>query len=250
MPQVLQHALADPADEVGLQRTSRPSRRARDARKRRRRGPASPTSPGDDAVVDRQLGQRRRRQRRGRARRSARRTSAIDAPAVGPQQLEQPAQLAPAAAVVPRSAGARSSRRGRGVGRAAHSPATSALARLAREEHLVGQALARDLARTASSARAARRACRARRSAPSSSTTISSASAIVERRWAMTNVVRPAIDLAQRGLDRLLGRGVDRRGRVVEDEDPRVGEQRARDRDPLALAAARASARARRSRVS
>ena len=54
----------------------------------------------------------------------------------------------------------------------------------------------------------------------------------------MTNVVRPRHDLAQRALDLLLGRGVDRRGRVVEDEDPRVGEQRARDRDPLALAAA------------
>jgi hypothetical protein len=49
---------------------------------------------------------------------------------------------------------------------------------------------------------------------------------------------RPAgHDLAQRGLDRLLGRGVDRGGRVVEDQDPRVGEEGARDREPLALPA-------------
>ena len=54
----------------------------------------------------------------------------------------------------------------------------------------------------------------------------------------MTNVVRPGHDLVQRALDLLLGRRVDGRRRVVEDEDPRVGEQRARDRDPLALAAA------------
>ena len=54
----------------------------------------------------------------------------------------------------------------------------------------------------------------------------------------MTNVVRPAHDLAQRRLDLLLGRRVDRRRRVVEDQDPRVGQERARDRDALALAAA------------
>ena len=45
-------------------------------------------------------------------------------------------------------------------------------------------------------------------------------------------------DLAQRVLDLLLGRRVDRRRRVVEDQDPRVGQERARDRDALALAAA------------
>ena len=47
----------------------------------------------------------------------------------------------------------------------------------------------------------------------------------------------PGHHLAQRDLDRLLGRRVDRRRRVVEDQDPRVAQQRARDRDPLALAA-------------
>jgi hypothetical protein len=47
----------------------------------------------------------------------------------------------------------------------------------------------------------------------------------------------PLHRLAQRELDRLLGRGVDRGGGIVEHEDPRVGHERAGDRDPLALAA-------------
>ena len=44
-------------------------------------------------------------------------------------------------------------------------------------------------------------------------------------------------DLAQRGVDLLLGRGVDRRGGVVEDEDARVGEEGPGQGDALALAA-------------
>src|SRR3954447_5550067 len=40
----------------------------------------------------------------------------------------------------------------------------------------------------------------------------------------------------ERALDQQLGRPVDVRGRLVEDQDPRVGEQRPRDRDQLALA--------------
>ena len=43
--------------------------------------------------------------------------------------------------------------------------------------------------------------------------------------------------LAQRQLDPGLGVRVDRRGGVVQDQDPRVHQQRAGDRDPLALAA-------------
>ncbi len=45
-------------------------------------------------------------------------------------------------------------------------------------------------------------------------------------------------DLAERGLDPVLGGGVDARGGVVEDQDARLGDQGARDRDALALAAA------------
>src|SRR5581483_9792390 len=43
--------------------------------------------------------------------------------------------------------------------------------------------------------------------------------------------------LAQARPDQRLGRGVDGRGRVVEDQDPRVDGKRAGDREPLALAA-------------
>ena len=53
----------------------------------------------------------------------------------------------------------------------------------------------------------------------------------------MISVVRPAHRLAQREPDARLGRGVDRGGRVVEDQDARVGDERAGDRDALALAA-------------
>ena len=83
------------------------------------------------------------------------------------------------------------------------------------------------------SLRAARRACRAPRS-PSSRTTISSASAIVDRRCAMISVVRPCI--ASRSPSGSAPRSSRRRTRcVVEDQDARVDDQRARDRDPLAL---------------
>src|SRR5262249_50840094 len=46
-----------------------------------------------------------------------------------------------------------------------------------------------------------------------------------------------ACDLGELGLDDLLGARVERAGRLVEDEDGRVLEQRARDRDALLLAA-------------
>ena len=53
----------------------------------------------------------------------------------------------------------------------------------------------------------------------------------------MTNVVRPAAQRVQAVLDQRLALAVEARGRLVEDEDARVGEDRARDRDALALAA-------------
>ena len=46
----------------------------------------------------------------------------------------------------------------------------------------------------------------------------------------------PAHERAQRAVDLELALRVDRAGRVVEHEDPRVDEQRAGDRDALALA--------------
>ncbi len=72
---------------------------------------------------------------------------------------------------------------------------------------------------------------------PPSRTTISSASAIVERRWAMISVVRPLITSRRPAADLRLRRRVDRCGRVVEDEDARVDREGPRDRDPLPLPA-------------
>ena len=232
--QVLQHALADPADEVGLRVGGAP------VHERRRQ------ERDDDEV-------QRRRRRRGDARRRWRAWPAaagasdaavanssatnISACARGTGAAARPCRAACARARRSAQAPADLLEAGPGVRRAGSQARHLRSTRLARQEDLVGQALLGDLARTARSARAARRACRGRATAPSSSTTISSASAIVDSRWAITNVVRPAITSRSACLDLLLGRGVDRGGGVVEDEDARVGQQRAGDRDPLALAA-------------
>ena len=52
----------------------------------------------------------------------------------------------------------------------------------------------------------------------------------------MTNEVRPSISVLHRALDEDLGARVHGRGRLVEDEDRRVGEERAGDREQLLLA--------------
>ena len=59
----------------------------------------------------------------------------------------------------------------------------------------------------------------------------------VARRWAMTSVVRPARQPLQRLLHRALALGVERAGRLVEQQDRRVAQDRAGDREALALAA-------------
>ena len=188
-PQVLQHALADPADEVGLRVGRAPvDERGDDERdddEVERAGVA-----GHDPVVDRELGQRRRRERRGGAG-DQRGEHQHGAPAVGPQQLEQPAQLAPAPAgrapaphdvVAPR--GARPS--------TLTAPTSACSIGLRVRNTWSGSPFSAISAysgeRSSSSACVPRAAIR-----PSSSTTMSSASAIVESRWAITNVVRPAI---------------------------------------------------------
>ena len=53
----------------------------------------------------------------------------------------------------------------------------------------------------------------------------------------MTSVVRPAMSRSSASSRSVLGVGVERAGGLVEDEDGRVLEQRARDREALALAA-------------
>ena len=72
---------------------------------------------------------------------------------------------------------------------------------------------------------------------PLSSTRISSALTTVDRRWAMTSVVRPSRDALQRVLDLALGEAVERRGRLVEHQDRRPLQDRAGDGDALLLAA-------------
>ena len=68
-------------------------------------------------------------------------------------------------------------------------------------------------------------------------TTIRSAWVIVLRRWAMTKVVRSLQQVGQRRLDELLALGVEVAGGLVEDEDLRVGEDRAGDAEALPLPA-------------
>ena len=52
----------------------------------------------------------------------------------------------------------------------------------------------------------------------------------------MTIAVRPCEQALEALLDRLLGAHVDVGGRLVEDQDPRLGEQGAGEGDELALA--------------
>ena len=200
-----------------------------------------PRSPGEDAVVDRGLGQRRGRERRRRcratsatnisddARRGRARSSTSSPRSLRPRPLG--AAQAPAQVV---AAGGRAG----GLGRRRSQPRHLALERLAGEEDLVGQALLDDLAVELGAARAARRACRARASAPSSSTTISSASAIVDRRWAMTNVVRPAMTSRSAALISCSVEASTARGRVVEDRGS-AGRRAARGRSRCAGAGRR-----------
>ena len=61
---------------------------------------------------------------------------------------------------------------------------------------------------------------------------------IVLRRWAMTNEVRPRSRRGQALLDQPLALGVEVAGGLVEDEDPRVGQDGPGDGQPLPLAAA------------
>ena len=75
------------------------------------------------------------------------------------------------------------------------------------------------------------------RTLPSSSTTMRSARFSVDRRCAIISVVRPRRHLAQRDVDRGLQARVDRRGRIVEHEQLRVGDQCPGQGDPLPLPA-------------
>ena len=236
--QVLQRALADPADEVGLQRTSRPTRSAPRPGTRRRSTSSVPVSPGTMPSSIACLASGGGRQRRRRADEQRQRTSRRRASGRARSSTSSPRSLRPRP-LVPRSRRRMSSSRGREpIGVAALTgpppPARPACAS-GRPGRAAPSRRSRGTARRPSSSSSC---VPCATTAPCSSTTISSASAIVESRWAMTNVVRPAITSRSARLISLLGRGVHRGGRVVEDQDARVGQQRARDREALALAAA------------
>ena len=81
---------------------------------------------------------------------------------------------------------------------------------------------------------------------PSSTTTMRSASTIVDRRCAITSAVRPAQRLVERALDRDLRLGVEVRRRLVEDHDRRVLQQQPRDRERVASRRPTSGSRARR----
>ena len=82
-----------------------------------------------------------------------------------------------------------------------------------------------------------RHACPARRPGRARARRSCVALRIVDSRWAMMNVVRPRISRSERLDNGVLGIGVERAGRLVEDQDRRVLEQRPGDGDALALAA-------------
>ena len=68
----------------------------------------------------------------------------------------------------------------------------------------------------------------------------------VDSRWAMMKTVRPSAISRHVLLDDALALVVERAGRLVEDQDARIGDQRAGDGDALALPAGQAARRARR----
>ena len=71
---------------------------------------------------------------------------------------------------------------------------------------------------------------------------MTSLSRIVLSRWAMVKLVRPWRSVARADLDRGLGPGVDAAGRLVQDQDAGIGQDRPGEGDELALALAQPTA--------
>ena len=92
-------------------------------------------------------------------------------------------------------------------------------------------------ARRARPARSARDGSRARRSGRARRRGSGRPRRIVDRRWAIAIVVRPAISRSSAAWISRSLTGVEGRRRLVEDQDPRILQQDPRDRDPLLLAA-------------
>ena len=94
--------------------------------------------------------------------------------------------------------------------------------------------------------RAARHACRSPRCSPSRMTTMRSARSMVDRPMRDDERRAAAHETRERGLDAPLGFGVERGRGFVEDQHGRILQQRASDRDALALAAREQTRRVRR----
>ena len=60
---------------------------------------------------------------------------------------------------------------------------------------------------------------------------------MVESRWAIAITVLPFTQVRQLSLDGRFDLRIERRGRLVEDQDRRILQDHPRDRDPLALPA-------------
>ena len=219
--QVVHAALADHLREVELRerraRTGRPAPagRARPSRSR----PAS--RPTRDVLVDRLLEQVRLRDLQHRDRPAA----APPRPAAARGTARRSAKIRRSS--VRSSAPCRARSRRTAIVRSRSRGPLSASARAAR-----GRAT-----RRGRPAPAARRACPRSATRPPSSTRIWSASFTAATRCEIRIDVRPARIGRRRVRIVALGLGVDRRQRVVEDQDLRVGGQRARQRHPLPLAA-------------
>ena len=207
-PEVLQRALADPADQVGLRVGRAPVHEgAHDERDDdpRQRGQIARHDP----LVDRQRGQWRGSQCRG-GREHERDEHQRHASAVRAEQHDQSAQLAPAP-------GGRAPAADEVIAARAHSPATRSTGSRFRK-HLVREPLGRDLG-VQRRLRQERLVITARDHAPGLED--DDVVGQRDRREPVRDHERrpPPHDLAQRGLDLALGGGVDRGRRVVQDQD-------------------------------
>ena len=236
-PQVLQRALADPADQVRLQVRRSPIEQRGHRRTRRRSGSARPESPG---VMPSSIASFARY---GGARLAAvastsDRNATITRPRYGRSSWATPRRRRSRSRPLRTDVGLRDQPHDRAALTSATSsssgPPPSRPLSAARPAAACPCPRSRAYSSLESSSSSCV-PCAAMR--PPSITITRSASAIVERRCAITKRRAPFHHLAQRALDLALGGGVDARGGVVEHQHARVGDDRAGDRDALALAA-------------
>src|ERR1019366_9503158 len=181
--QVGEGPLSDPFDEVGLGGRCDPDDQRGDAERGDDQREVAEAAL-EDAAVDRARHQRCRRQRGGGTEHQ-RENHQRDAAAVGREQRGEATQASPATAGPAQTAAQLGGTR-------AHSPVTLRSGGLRVKETLSGRPFS-TIARYSGERSRSASCVPCATTRPSSSTTISSARAIVDRRWAMIRVVRPAI---------------------------------------------------------